>query len=207
MALLGWVMMGIAIWHFTVFLPDRFWAGIVGAFLGAVIGAVLFGSRSTASRCPSQDDTNVLTVLEAVPGTLLGLAVMYWLGMRQEARVRAPAAVPQPMSFSPPPVCERQGRPVEKEQRDAEGVHRHAAEGREQGRLDLRGHGRARPSSSAPAAWSRSAARSTATPFESSFMALGDGAPQAPGQGRRRARRSARTPATTVHVRLEDRLG
>ena len=43
MAVLAWVMMGLAIWHFTIFLPDRFWAGIVGAFLGAVVGAFLFG--------------------------------------------------------------------------------------------------------------------------------------------------------------------
>ena len=39
MALLVWFTMGIALWHFTVFLPDHFWQGIVGAFLGAVIGA------------------------------------------------------------------------------------------------------------------------------------------------------------------------
>ena len=44
MALLVWFTMGIALWHFTVFLPDRFWQGIVGAFLGAVIGAVVFGA-------------------------------------------------------------------------------------------------------------------------------------------------------------------
>ena len=36
MGMLAWVMMGIAIWHFTIFLPDRFWGGIVGAFLGAL---------------------------------------------------------------------------------------------------------------------------------------------------------------------------
>ena len=36
-------MMGLAIWHFTIWLPDRFWGGIVGAFVGALIGAVLFG--------------------------------------------------------------------------------------------------------------------------------------------------------------------
>ena len=34
MSMVVWVMMGIAIWHFTVFVPDRFWGGIVGAFLG-----------------------------------------------------------------------------------------------------------------------------------------------------------------------------
>jgi hypothetical protein len=84
MALLGWIMMGIAIWHFTVFLPDRFWAGIVGAFLWSVIGAVLTGLAFSGFDLPSQDDTNVLTVLEAVPGTLLGLGVAWWLGVRGE---------------------------------------------------------------------------------------------------------------------------
>jgi hypothetical protein len=85
MALLGWIMMGIAIWHFTVFLPDRFWAGIVGAFLGAVVGAVLFALAVSGFSLPSQDDTNILTILYAVPGTLLGLAVTYWIGLRSDA--------------------------------------------------------------------------------------------------------------------------
>ena len=84
MALLGWVMMAIAIWHFTIFLPDRFWAGIVGAFLGSVVGAVLFGAIIHGFDLPSRDDTSVATVLEAVPGTLLGLAVVWFLGVRQE---------------------------------------------------------------------------------------------------------------------------
>ena len=43
MALLVWTMVGLALWHFTVFLPDKFWAGIVGAFLGALVGSILFG--------------------------------------------------------------------------------------------------------------------------------------------------------------------
>src|SRR5207249_1373441 len=43
MGMLGWVMMGLAIWHFTIFLPDRFWGGIVGAFLGSLVGAVVVG--------------------------------------------------------------------------------------------------------------------------------------------------------------------
>ena len=33
MAVLAWVMMGLAIWHFTIFVDDRFWGGIVGAFI------------------------------------------------------------------------------------------------------------------------------------------------------------------------------
>ena len=43
MAMFAWVMMGIALWHFAIFIPDRFWGGIVGAFLGALFGAALFG--------------------------------------------------------------------------------------------------------------------------------------------------------------------
>ena len=43
MGMLGWVMMGLAIWHFTIFLPDRFWGGIVGAFVGSLIGAIVIG--------------------------------------------------------------------------------------------------------------------------------------------------------------------
>jgi predicted membrane-bound spermidine synthase len=83
-ALLGWVMMGIALWHFTVFLPDRFWGGIVGAFLGAVVGSVLAGLLFHAFSLPSQEDTTILTVLEAVPGALLGMAVIWLIGLRQE---------------------------------------------------------------------------------------------------------------------------
>ena len=85
MALLGWVMMGIAIWHFTVFLPDRFWAGIVGASLGSVVGAVLFGALIHGFAIPGQDDTDLVTAMEAIPGAALGYALFYWIGARQEA--------------------------------------------------------------------------------------------------------------------------
>ena len=44
MALLVLFTMGIALWHFTVFLPDRFWQGIVGAFVGSVLGALAVGT-------------------------------------------------------------------------------------------------------------------------------------------------------------------
>ena len=54
MGMLVWVMMGIAIWHFTIFLPDRFWGGIVGAFVGALAGrGRRRPDRSTASRSPA----------------------------------------------------------------------------------------------------------------------------------------------------------
>ena len=68
MGMLAWVMMGLAIWHFTIFLPDRFWGGIVGAFLGALIGAVLFGFIINGFTIPGQDDTHVLPGPRGDPG-------------------------------------------------------------------------------------------------------------------------------------------
>jgi hypothetical protein len=84
MGMLAWVMMGLAIWHFTIFLPDRFWGGIVGAFLGALFGAILFGLVINGFTVPGQHDTHLLTALEGVPGALLGLGAVYVEGLRRE---------------------------------------------------------------------------------------------------------------------------
>jgi hypothetical protein len=43
MGVLAWIIMGLALWHYTIFLPDRFWGGIVGAFLGSIAGAIVTG--------------------------------------------------------------------------------------------------------------------------------------------------------------------
>jgi hypothetical protein len=86
--MLAWTMMGLAIWHFTIFLPDRFWGGIVGAFLGALIGAIVFGLIVNGIKIPGANDTHVLTALEAVPGTLIGIAAMYFEGVRREGPAR-----------------------------------------------------------------------------------------------------------------------
>jgi hypothetical protein len=83
MGALVWVMMGLALWHFTIWVPDRFWAGIVGAFLGALIGAVLFGLLLNGFSVPGQNDTDVMTALEAVPGALIGIAAAYFYGVSQ----------------------------------------------------------------------------------------------------------------------------
>jgi hypothetical protein len=84
MALLVWFMTGIALWHFTVFLPDRFWQGIVGAFLGAVIGAMVSGGIVQIASGRTIGDTDLATVLYALPGIALGLAVVYAIGLREE---------------------------------------------------------------------------------------------------------------------------
>jgi ABC-type Fe3+ transport system permease subunit len=84
MALLVWFTMGIALWHFTVFLPDHFWQGIVGAFLGSVVGAVVFGLIVEEISGKSLGDTDLATALTAIPGVAIGLGVIYALGVRAE---------------------------------------------------------------------------------------------------------------------------
>jgi hypothetical protein len=82
MGLLVWAMMGIAIWHFAVFVPDRFWGGIVGAFLAAIAGAMVIGLLIQGFEGRDIDTTDIGTALIAVPGAVLGLAVSYGLGVR-----------------------------------------------------------------------------------------------------------------------------
>jgi hypothetical protein len=84
MALVVWFTMGIALWHFTVFLPDRFWQGIVGAFLGSVTGAIVFGAIVETIAGRGLGETDVLTALTAIPGVAIGLAVVWVIGTRAE---------------------------------------------------------------------------------------------------------------------------
>ena len=82
MAALVWFTMGVALWHFTVFVPDRFRGGIVGAFIGAAAGAMVSGAIAQISIGNGIGDTDIATALYAVPGTLVGLAVVYAMGVR-----------------------------------------------------------------------------------------------------------------------------
>ena len=84
MSLLVWAMMGIAIWHFTIFFPDRFRGGIVGAFLAALFGAVLVGLIINGFSIPGRHDTTIADAFEAVPGALIALAASYFWGDRTE---------------------------------------------------------------------------------------------------------------------------
>jgi ABC-type Fe3+ transport system permease subunit len=89
MGMLGWVIMGLAIWHFTIWLPDRFWGGIVGALVGSlvgsiVVGLVIYAVKVSALRIPGEKATDIGVVLYAVPGALIGMALVYAEGMRRE---------------------------------------------------------------------------------------------------------------------------
>ena len=87
MALLVWFTMGIALWHFTVFLPDHFWQGIVGAFVGAVIGAIVFGLIVELIGGRGLGETDLATALTAIPGTAIGLGIVYAIGVRGEQQL------------------------------------------------------------------------------------------------------------------------
>jgi len=84
MGMLAWAMMGLALWHFTIWLPDRFWGGIVGAFVAALVGAIVFGLAINGFVVPGQDDTHLFTALEAIPGAVLAMAAVYLEGIRRE---------------------------------------------------------------------------------------------------------------------------
>ena len=88
MSMLVWVMMGIAIWHFMVFVPDRFWGGIVGAFIVATLGAALFGFIANGATIPGRNDTELVQALIAVPGALLALGASWVYGSRLERTAR-----------------------------------------------------------------------------------------------------------------------
>ena len=92
MGMLAWVMMGLALWHFTIWLPDRYWGGIVGALLGALAGAILFGLVVNGFTIPGRHATHLATALQAIPGALIGMALVYVEGMRRE-RAGGPGAL------------------------------------------------------------------------------------------------------------------
>jgi hypothetical protein len=82
--MLAWVMMGLALWHFTIWLPDRYWGGIVGAFIGALVGSALFGLIVSGFSIPGRHATDIGTALEAIPGALIGIALVWFEGSRRE---------------------------------------------------------------------------------------------------------------------------
>ncbi|MFN8112432.1 MAG: hypothetical protein U0R51_04455 [Solirubrobacterales bacterium] len=86
MALLVWITLGVALWHFTVFVPDKFVGGIIGAFLAAIAGAIVTGAIWQIAQGDSLGETDVVTFLAAVPGCLIALAITYVIGSRDPSK-------------------------------------------------------------------------------------------------------------------------
>ncbi len=83
MGLLAWVTMGVAIWHFAIFLPDRFVGGIVGSFCFALVGSALVGFAISGFQVPGNSEVTIMTALEGIPGALIGMALAYYIGVRR----------------------------------------------------------------------------------------------------------------------------
>jgi hypothetical protein len=77
-------MMGLAIWHFMVWLPDRVVGGIVGAFLLAGFGGALGGLAINGFQIPGTADLGTTVALEGIPGALIALAIGYVVGSVRE---------------------------------------------------------------------------------------------------------------------------
>ena len=83
MSILVWSMVGIAIWHFTVLVPDTFVGGIMGAFVAAFAGGLLSGYLLPVPGLPTENPPGLAEALWAIPGAVAGLAVSYLWGARR----------------------------------------------------------------------------------------------------------------------------
>lgn len=75
-------MVGIALWHFTVLLPDRFAGGIIGAFLAALVGALVSGYALPVPGLPTENPPGMAEAVWALPGAVIALGASYIWGSR-----------------------------------------------------------------------------------------------------------------------------
>jgi hypothetical protein len=83
-ALFVWIAVATALWHFTIFVPDRFPGGMVGAFACANAGALVTGIASNGLSMPPLVDVGHTDAVIGAVGGLLGLAAAYTVGARAD---------------------------------------------------------------------------------------------------------------------------
>jgi uncharacterized membrane protein YeaQ/YmgE (transglycosylase-associated protein family) len=83
MSILVWAMIGIAVWHFAVLVPERFAGGIIGALLAALCGALVSGYLLPLPGVPPDNPPGFMAAFWALPGSLLAMAASYWYGARR----------------------------------------------------------------------------------------------------------------------------
>ena len=84
MSVFVWVMMGIAVWHGCVLVPDRFYGGLVAAFGTAVAGAFVSGYLLPTPGIPPHNPPGLQEALWAIPGCVLALGALWVYGNRKE---------------------------------------------------------------------------------------------------------------------------
>jgi hypothetical protein len=84
MALFVWISVATALWHFTIFVPDRFVGGMVGAFVCANVGAFLVGVILEGGSLPTLAEVGLVDAAIGAVGGLIGLGGAYVWGSRAE---------------------------------------------------------------------------------------------------------------------------
>ena len=79
-----WVMMGIAVWHACVLVPDRFYGGLVAAFMTAVAGAFVSGFLLPTPGIPPHNPPGLQEALWPLPGCLAALGCLWAYGNKKE---------------------------------------------------------------------------------------------------------------------------
>lgn len=84
MSVFVWVMIGVALWHLSVLVPDRFYGGIIGALVAAVAGALVSGYLPPSPGVPTDNPPGMTTALWPIPGSIIALFGTYLYGARRE---------------------------------------------------------------------------------------------------------------------------
>ena len=100
-----WAMIGIAFWHFSVLVPDRFWGGIIGAFLAALAGALLSGFLLPQPGISAANPPGLGEAVWAIPGSVAALVASYYYGKRKDAANASSGTdrAPRPQPAGPAP--------------------------------------------------------------------------------------------------------
>jgi hypothetical protein len=79
-----WAMVGVALWHFAILVPDKFFGGIIGAFLAALFGGLVTGFLLPTPGIPLENPPGIAEALWPAPGALIALTLSYAYGARRE---------------------------------------------------------------------------------------------------------------------------
>jgi len=80
MSIVVFLTLALAIWHFTVFLPDRFYGGIIGALFASILGGLFSGASLQILFYGSLSETSALTLALPLPWIVIFLVVFYLYG-------------------------------------------------------------------------------------------------------------------------------
>ena len=88
MSVFVWVMIGVALWHFSVLVRDRFYGGIIGALIAAVGGAMASGYLLPSPGVPLHNPPGLSEALWPIPGSIVALLATYLYGAHRERAER-----------------------------------------------------------------------------------------------------------------------